>query len=142
MNSVSVKPVRHWFEHGLTALDTDVAHAIAADVFAADFIDHDAVGACTVGRSQWLTAVIDVVRAAFSDIAVRVEHAFASGDLVAIRYHFNGTHTGPFAGVAATGRRVHHSENEIYRVADGLVSESWGEGNWLGTLRQLGALRT
>ncbi len=140
MNSASITRIRYWFEHGLTATDDDVAHAIAAEVFAADFTDHDGIEAATVGRTEWLSAVVDVVRAAFSDIAVRVQHAFASGDLVAIRYHFEGTHTGTFAGVAPTGLRVHHSENEIYRIADGHVAESWGEGDWLGTLRQLGAL--
>ena len=141
MNDTIVSPVRYWFEHGLTADDNAAAHAVAADVFTADFIDHDGAGAPTVGRSEWLAAVVDVVRAAFADITVRVEHAFGSGDMVAIRYHFYGTHSGaPFAGVPATGRRIHHSENEIYRIDGGRVAESWGEGDWLATLRQLGAL--
>jgi hypothetical protein len=55
----------------------------------------------------------------------------------AVRYVFSGSHTGPFQGRAATGRRIRHTENEIYRIADGQITESWGEGDWLGTFRQL-----
>ena len=36
-------------------------------------------------------------------------------------------------------RGMRHPENEIYRIAHDRIAESWGEGDWLGTLRQLGA---
>ena len=140
VNDARLTAIRYWFEHGLAASDAAAAHTVATEVFATDFIDHDGVDTATVGRAAWLSAVVDVVLAAFAGIVVRVEHAFAAGDLVAIRYHLDGTHTGTVAGVAATGRRIHHSENEIYRIVGGQIAESWGEGSWLGTLRQLGAL--
>jgi predicted ester cyclase len=112
------------------------ARAVSAEVFAEGFVDHDGPGG-TRDRAHWQSAVVDAVFAAFSDVQVRIEHLLAENDLVAVRYVFSGRHTGPFRGRAATGRRIRHTENEIYRIADGQITESWGEGDWLGTFRQL-----
>lgn len=132
--------VRRWFGEGMTAGSAAAAHGMAAEIFADDFIDHDGLGEVITGRARWLHEVVDAIFAAFSDVDVRIEHAFGAEDLVSVRYVFSGTHTGAFAGVPGTGRRIRHSENEIYRIAGGRVAESWGEGDWLGTLRQLGAI--
>ena len=132
--------VWRWFGEGMTAGNVNAAHGMAAEIFADDFIDHDGLGEVITGRARWLHEVVDAIFAAFSDVEVRIEHAFGAEDLVSVRYIFSGTHTGTFAGVPSTGRRIRHSENEIYRIAGGRVAESWGEGDWLGTLRQLGAI--
>lgn len=129
--------VRRWFGAGMNSGSSATARAVSEEVFAEGFIDHDGTGGGTRGRAQWQNAVVDAVFAAFSDIEVRIEHSLAQDDLVAVRYVFSGTHTGPFQGRAATGRRIRHTENEIYRITDGRISESWGEGDWLGTFRQL-----
>jgi predicted ester cyclase len=106
-------------------------------VFAEDFVDHDGIDSATHSRLAWQAAVLDSVFAAFSDIEVHIEQLLAEGDLVAVRYRFSGTQTGTFLGVPPTNRRIEHTENEIYRVAGGRLAESWGEGDWLGTMRQL-----
>jgi predicted ester cyclase/hemerythrin-like domain-containing protein len=129
--------VRRWFEHGMNQRDAAAARAVADKAFADGFIDHDGTGEATRDREAWQAAVLDAVFAGFSDIEVRIEHLLAQGDLVAVRYVFSGRHTGPFLGRAATGRRIRHTENEIFRVAGGRIAESWGEGDWVGTLRQL-----
>jgi predicted ester cyclase len=131
--------VRRWFVEGMNAGDARRARDISDQIFAVDFIDHDGIDQVTHGREQWQRAVIDTVFGAFSDIEVTVEKLLAEDRMVAVRYVFTGTHTSPFQGIAPTHRRICHSENEIYRIADGRIAESWGEGDWLGTMRQLGA---
>ena len=131
--------VRRWFVEGMNAGDARRARDISDQIFAVDFIDHDGIDQVTHGREQWQRAVIDTVFGAFSDIEVTVEKLLAEDRMVAVRFVFTGTHTSPFQGIAPTHRRIRHSENEIYRIADGRIAESWGEGDWLGTMRQLGA---
>ena len=131
--------VRRWFVEGMNAGDARRARDISDQIFAVDFIDNDGIDQVTRGREQWQRAVIDTVFGAFSDIEVTVEKLLAEDRMVAVRYVFTGTHTSPFQGIAPTHRRIRHSENEIYRIADGRIAESWGEGDWLGTMRQLGA---
>lgn len=129
--------VRRWFEHGMNQRDAAAARAVSDEVFADGFVDHDGTAEATRDRAAWQRAVVDAVFAGFSDIEVRVEHLLAQDDFVAVRYVFSGRHTGPFLGRAATGRRIRHTENEIFRIAGGRIAESWGEGDWVGTLRQL-----
>jgi predicted ester cyclase len=131
--------VQRWFTEGMNTGDADQAREISDALFAADFIDHDGIDQAIHGREQWQHAVIGTVFAAFSDIEVTVEKLLAEGELVAVRYVFTATHTGSFRGISPTHRRIRHSENEIYRISDGRIAESWGEGDWLGTMRQLGA---
>jgi predicted ester cyclase len=131
--------VRRWFTEGMNTGNADQAREISDAVFAADFIDHDGIDQATYGREQWQHAVIDTVFTAFSDIEVSIEKLLAEDELVAVRYVFTATHTGSFRGIPPTHRRIRHSENEIYRISDGRIAESWGEGDWLGTMRQLGA---
>ncbi len=139
-NALAKALVRCWFGVAMNSGSAAVARAISEEVFAEDFVDHDGAGqAGTRGRAEWQAAVIDTVFGGFSCIEVSTEHVLAEDDLVAVRYVFSGTHTGSFQGRAPTGRRIKHTENEIYRIADGRIAESWGEGDWLGTFRQLDA---
>ena len=134
--------VRRWFTEAMNSGSARVAREISEEVFAANFIDHDGIDQATHGRAAWQHAVLDTVFGAFSDVNVTVEKLLAEDDLVAVRYLFHGTHTGTFHAIPPTRRRIRHSENEIYRIADGRIAESWGEGDWLGTMRQLGAAAT
>lgn len=137
--------VRRWFAEAMNSGSENTARRLAEDLFAVDFVDHDGLDRATHGRADWLDSVIATVFGAFSDIEVTVEKLFAEQIvqaelLVSVRYVFRGTHTGEFRGMAPTGKRIHHTENEIYRLAEGRIVESWGEGDWLSTLTQLGAL--
>jgi len=46
--------------------------------------------------------------------------------LVVLRWTITSTHTGPFFGVAPTGRTVQVSGMDMLRVADGKFVEHWG----------------
>jgi predicted SnoaL-like aldol condensation-catalyzing enzyme len=62
----------------------------------------------------------------FPDLHSRADALLADGDLVTVRWTITGTHTGPFFGVAATGKPIEVSGMDILRVADGKFVEHWG----------------
>lgn len=85
---------------------------------------------------------IRALRAGFPDIEFKVEEIVAEGDeLVAARNVWTGTHTGPFAGVQPTGRRVTVTAMGFNRVRDGKIVEHWGQIDMLGLLAQIGAVQ-
>ncbi len=47
------------------------------------------------------------------------------GDLVGLRTIITGTHTGEYAGVAATGNTIQTSASHVFRVRDDLIVEHW-----------------
>lgn len=86
-------------------------------------------------------ASVPVVRAAFPDSHHAVEDLIAEGDKVVTRFTWRGTHRGAFMGVPPTGRRVEVGGIWIHRLEGGRIVEGreWGQVDWLGLLRQLGA---
>ena len=77
-------------------------------------------------------------RAAFPDIQVTVEDQVAEGDKVSTRRTWQGTHQGPYRGVAATGKRVKWSQISIVRIVEGRIVEDWAVADDLSILQQLG----
>ncbi len=51
-----------------------------------------------------------------------------------------GTHTGDFMDIPATGKAVSHLFIDIDRVADGKILAHWGVSDTLGMMQQLGLL--
>lgn len=80
------------------------------------------------------------IHAAIPDLEVTTNELVAEGDKVVLRWTLEGTHRGTFAGIPATGKRVHLTGITIYRVVEGKVVEERGEEDALGLWRQLGAL--
>jgi predicted ester cyclase len=79
-----------------------------------------------------------MLRAAFPDLAIRVEATVAEGDLVVHRATSSGTMKGPFQGVPATGKHATWTEMHILRVQNGKVVEHWANVDQLGMLQPLG----
>ena len=115
--------------------------AVAEEVLAEDYLDHDIPGVGEGGRQELVAAVLGV-RAAFPDITPTLGPVLAEGELVAVRIEAHGTHTGaPFPpGIPATGRSITWKEVHIFRCADGRIAEHWGVFDLLGILQQLGAI--
>ena len=77
----------------------------------------------------------------FPDFKVRVRRLLAVDDkCIVTENEWTGTHRGPFAGMAPTGRRVSNEGIVIYRMEDGKIAEAWSQMNRLGVLQQIGAL--
>jgi predicted ester cyclase len=58
--------------------------------------------------------------------------------MVAWRWRFRGTHTGPFMRIPATGTQITGTGIAIYRMAGGQIVERWDQTDALGMLQQLG----
>jgi len=74
----------------------------------------------------------------FPDLHLEVQEAAADEGMTAQRILFTGTHTGPFLGLPATGRKVRFYAIEINRMADGKVAEHWFQMDALMLFGQLG----
>ncbi len=70
----------------------------------------------------------------------KTDFIVGEGDMVAIRDTMRFKHTGPFLGIAPTGKEATISTNDIYRIVDGKIVEQWVEGNMPALLQQLGIL--
>jgi steroid delta-isomerase-like uncharacterized protein len=60
-----------------------------------------------------------------SDAEFAIHDLIAEGDRVAARLTSSATHTGPFMGIPASGRRYSIDEIHIFRIRDGLLLEHW-----------------
>jgi steroid delta-isomerase-like uncharacterized protein len=84
------------------------------------------------------TALTGRVRVAFPDMHFALQDVIASDDRVVVRWTADATHSGPLAGVPATGKRVQQRANVIYRFTEGKIVEGWAVVDQVGMLRQLG----
>lgn len=103
-----------------------------------DVLDHNPIPGQAPGIpgfGQWMR----YVRAAFPDVHVAVEDTMSQGDRVAGRVTWRGTHQGPLAGIAGTGRPVEFTAIHIVRFENGKAAEWWGVADLLGALMQIGA---
>ena len=75
--------------------------------------------------------------AAFPDLQVRVERWIEQDDIVVTEEVMEGTHTGVFAGLSPTGRRVKLPICHVTRVVDGRIVERIAYHDTAGILRQL-----
>jgi steroid delta-isomerase-like uncharacterized protein len=88
------------------------------------------------GRDTWQQG-FELMKRAFPDLEATIEEVVASGDMVAVRLSFRGTHAGEFQGVPATGRAIQYVSHEFYRVVDGLIVEEWICSDMASLFRQI-----
>ena len=79
-------------------------------------------------------------RGAFPDLQVTVEDLVATGDRVAARVTWSGTHRGAFMGTDPTNRRIRVTGLDLARVFGGRIVEHWGQLDVLTMMDQLGFL--
>ncbi len=84
--------------------------------------------------------VVVGLRAAFPDIHYTVDELVAENDRVAVRWHWTGTHQGPFRAYPPTGKPVINSGSGIFRFKDDKVVSAGLETDRLGFLQQIGAV--
>jgi predicted ester cyclase len=78
--------------------------------------------------------------AAFPDLTTSIEDMFVSGDKLAVTLIGRGTHTGPYGGVAATGKPVEVRDTAIWHFRDGKVTEILTLQDQFAFLKQIGYL--
>ena len=76
----------------------------------------------------------------FSDINFVVDEIFGVDDRVVKIWTFNGTHTGEFAGIPATGNKITLKGMSVARIVDGKIEEELDFMDDLGFMQQLGVI--
>ena len=105
-----------------------------------DLIAADYVGPQGDRGPDGFRKVIMGLRTAFPDIHYTVDEMVAEGDSVAVRWHWTGTHRGPFRAYAPTGKAVSNSGSGIFRFQHDKVVSAGLETDRLGFLQQIGAV--
>ena len=124
------------YRRAIAAISRGDADALDA-LLAADIVDHNGIAGQPPGRDgfkHWMRSV----RTSLPDLTGTVEDVVAAGDRVAGRVTWRGTQSGPFAGIAASGKPVCFTAIHIVRLADGRIAEWWGAANLLDALDQIG----
>jgi predicted ester cyclase len=70
----------------------------------------------------------EILRNSFSELHFQVHEnvgVLVENDMIALRTIITGTHTGEYAGVAATGKQVQTSASHFFRVRDDRLVEHW-----------------
>jgi steroid delta-isomerase-like uncharacterized protein len=112
-------------------------------LLATDVTNHELSKEPVSGRNaykEWATGFRQVTATGFPDMDIALDALIAEGDLVAKRWTFNGTHSGDYMGIPASGRRVVMTGVTIYRIQGGQVRETWWNFDALGMMQQLGAI--
>ncbi|HEY4048977.1 MAG TPA: ester cyclase [Acidobacteriaceae bacterium] len=131
IESTNAAVARRLYEEVLNRQNT----ALLPELLAPDVLFHGASEEQGIAAYQALVARL---RVAFPDQRFTIEDTIASGDRVVVRWNMEATHSGPLAGIPATGKRVTQRAIVIYRFKDGKVAEAWALMDQVGMLRQLG----
>ena len=110
----------------------------AARSIAPDFVWHGP-GAEVRGPEGWKQLVASYLTA-FPDLSFTIEDQIAEGDRVATRYTARGTHQGDLAGVAASGRPVIVPCQQLDRIVDGQLVESFEIFDQFGMFAAIGTM--
>jgi predicted ester cyclase len=92
-----------------------------------EFVAEQVSGSGTVDGLAGYIDRLKAVTEAFPDYHWELQDLIFEEDTFAARLIGRGTHTGPFGGIAPTGRRISTQELVIYRVTDGRISHCWGD---------------
>jgi predicted ester cyclase len=133
--TVNEATVRRFFDgtHNgdLDVIDTTVSPAI---------VTHGFPGGTNPSSHESYKQFFRDFAASFSDMSYEITDLVAGSDRVAVRFHIDVQHTGPFAGIAPSGRRIGFDGMVLYRLENGLIAETWLHADLLALLTQIGAL--
>jgi predicted ester cyclase len=118
---MSIEDSKSLYRHYVKVL----AHPDRLDeVIAPDFVAHDLPPGSPQGIDG-IRAYRRAVMAAFPDQTAEIQDLIAERDRVSARLVLRCTHTGEFAGMKATGRKLEAEVYEIVRIENGKVAERW-----------------
>ena len=100
--------------------------SIIDEVYSEDFVDH------SPGIPDDMRHGREAIRqhyrflwSAFSDMAIDHHELIVDGDIVAVRWTWHATHSGPFLGIPPTGARVVIEGYDLLVIDAGMIREAW-----------------
>jgi steroid delta-isomerase-like uncharacterized protein len=111
----------------------------AAELVAADVRFRGSLGSEMRGRDQFIRYV-ETVRAAFPDWHNQIDEILTSGDRVATRMTWTGTHRGVLGKTEPTGAQVRYCGAAFFRLSAGVIEDGWVVGDTQRLWRALGSL--
>ena len=121
---------RRWFTEGWTG-NLALADAI--------FSEETRTNGVRVGVAGPVGRIRDRLTG-FPDLTTTIQDMFVSGDKLAVTLIWRGTHTGPYGGVAATGKPVEVRDTAIWHFTGGKVTEILTLQDQFVFLKQIGYL--
>jgi steroid delta-isomerase-like uncharacterized protein len=112
-------------------------HELLDDLIDPSYTEHNPVPGQLPG-AEGIRNKLEAFTRAFPDLQFVLEDCIGEGDLVAARYHWEGTQKGELFGIPATGKKVSVAGMDFYRFRDGKLVEHWDCTDMQGLLRQLG----
>ena len=114
-----------------------------AQIFAPNYANHQeplaAGGVSTIDLAAW-EAVVAANHRAFPDLTVAILMQVGEGDVVATHWRFTATQTGPYEGLAPTGRPVSWTGMQMDRFENGRIAETWVSWDKFTLFQQLGLI--
>jgi predicted ester cyclase len=77
-------------------------------------------------------------RSAFSNLRHQLEDLLAEHDSAAVRLVLEGTHTGEFMALRASGKHFAIDGTAFLRIQEGKIVELWGALDQVALMRQIG----
>jgi steroid delta-isomerase-like uncharacterized protein len=108
---------------------------VARELISESLVFHDAADEIR-GRDGWMRFVGEWLTG-FPDLRLTIDFSIAEQDRVLLHWRAQGTHTGPFRGRPATGRRIAASGLTLFRFSSGRIEEMWDEVAAFGELQTL-----
>ncbi len=106
----------------------------------ADLVSREYIGPAGEKGPAGIANVLSSLRQAFPDIRYAVEELIAEGDRVAVRWHWKGTHRGPFQGFPASHRQISNAGCATFQLLDGKIVRQWQQTDRLGFLQDIGVI--
>jgi len=112
---------------------------LVPELLAEDYVNHSpGWNGLSTGRDG-VAEVVRVMRAAFPDLHYEIDELVVGETAVAARTTVTGTHAGPFAGLAPSGRTFRVEQITIEHLREGRIVAHHRVTDELSLLRQLGA---
>lgn len=112
-------------------------------IFSPGYVNHqesDVEGGVSARSLADWKALVAGHHAAFGQSRTRVLMQVAEADLVATRWEFSVTQTGPYLGHPPSGRAATWTGVQIDRIRDGRIVESWVDWDMYRQFEELGLL--
>ena len=112
--------------------------AILNEVIADDYVDY---GHQPPGRGvQGAKSDHQDIGRAFEDARFDIDEIFGADDRVTVRWTLHATHTGPFAGISPTQKKITVHGISLYQLRDGKITETRNQADLLALFTQLGTI--